>query len=70
MNKDAAKDFAWGWLESRTDKDFGPKPDIDGSVKKGFKIHNGLDNGAFGAGAAGCFYGIVCVKPIWATYHK
>lgn len=60
MNEQAARAFAWNWLNSEEAEEVrGGEPDIDGSVHPdAFTIAN-------------IFYGdAIQIKPCWSEYHK
>lgn len=62
MSGKALTEFAWHWLESA---DFGPKPNIDGSCTKGWRVYNE------GWGRVGdSHYSFVAVQPQWAMHGK
>lgn len=57
-----AADFANRWLN---EQDFGREPDMDGSVKKGWRLFTG----AWGH-VCGDQYSVFAVAPAWAMYGK
>lgn len=62
ISQKALPGFIESWLESI---DYGPSPDIDGSVKKGFRMYNE----AWGH-VAEEWEAFVAVEPVWLMYGK
>lgn len=62
VNSDAAAEITKSWL---AEQDYGKCPNIDGSVKKGFRVYNE----AWGH-AGGTYQGFVAIKPAWTMYGK
>ena len=63
--EDLAK-FVIGWLSEQEDSRYGPKDDIDGTIKKGFRLYNERYGRIDDCGD----YSFVAIKPEWAEYHK
>lgn len=62
MTLEQAADFASGWLDHA---DYGEEPDIDGTVRAGWRLyceHWGIVDNDFAAFAA--------IQPAWALYGK
>lgn len=63
MGVEAAIPFAWHWLESA---EYPREPDVDGSIKKGFRIRNDES----WEHVDGDPYGIAVIQPSWQMYGK
>jgi hypothetical protein len=60
---DALALFVMGWLEEAT---YPPRPDIDGSTSKGFRVYNDDWGCVNGCGS----YAFVAIKPEWVLHGK
>lgn len=56
--------LAWTWLKNQRQEKYPPYPDIDGSVREGYKVYNE------DWGHVVSHYAILAVKPSWALYGK
>lgn len=59
----ASADSAWNWLRLMPEKQLGPRPDLDGSCSRGFRVTSRLP----------WFlspYAFAAISPEWAEYHK
>lgn len=65
VHDNSALELVAGWLKGLKDEAYGPKPDIDGSVRRGFHIYNE----SWGC-IEGCPYAFMAVEPAWIEYHK
>jgi hypothetical protein len=62
LDAEGAADFARRWL---AEVEYPPEPDIDGSVKKGWRLYNE----PWGH-VEGVYAGICAVTPVWSEYGK